>query len=250
MTINTTLIEEAMERYTEAEFNLYSIQEAKKEEMKPIETKYRKPLKKAENALDKALIQQHKAIAETIKNNPDWYTDPTLYKLAVEGSWTENNRPFFFDHNECYIDNAITSTSLFSNRLLNSETHYYVTGHYENKARIVSVEIMLDASTSDEELEELAKLLEPYMDALRYYTAQETNYTENQAQASIFEHTLSEYGSYSIVTEEKGEYNIAKSVYGSCRPSGNTAPLLDVLKTVRKEHWFSDKKHVHEKSKY
>lgn len=54
----------------------------------------------------------------------------------------------------------------------------------------------------------------------------------------IFEHSLSEYGSYYLVFDEEGGWSVTRSVYGSSFKAGEKADLLSVLKQVARDHWY------------
>lgn len=251
MTIDMSNIENAMELYTEAEFNLYEIENAKNQEMAPIEEKYEMTIEEATEALNQQRINQHKAVADTVRNNPDWYTAEKLYSLVTVFDWVEGNDTFFFEENECYVTNAVAQTDLFSNELIMSDTSHYHVGFDEHAARLIVPQVRVDASTKDAELQELANLLEPYLDAMREYATDRTNYNHTTGQASIFERTLSQNGVYEIVTERKGEYHIGITRYGSYSDvTHDPMSLFEVLKIVRDKYWYSDENNIHPDDEY
>lgn len=245
-TIDMTNIEHAMELYTEAEANLYEIEDTKKQEMAPIEKKYEKPLEKATHALEQQHINQHKAVADTIRNNPDWHTNMELFDIAMEFEWKEGNHPFFFDENECYVADAILETSPFNTHLVMPQGAHHCFGKGKHQARVLVPQVKIDAATSDEELQEFANELEPYMDSMREYVGPKTHGAHTAAQASIFDYSLSSHGCYDIVSEAKGAYRIGITRYGSYSDiTAEDMSLFEVLKIVRDKYWYSDKKNIH-----
>lgn len=245
-TLNLKNVEAAMENYTNAEFELYEIEEAKKQEMAPIEKKYEKPLEKATRTLEQQRINQHKAVADTIRNNPDWHTSMELFNIAMEFEWKEGNDPFFFDDNERYVTKAILETNPFNTDLIMPQGSHYCFGYGDYRAHILVPQVKIDASTRDEELQDFANALESYMDSMREYVGPKTRGAHTAAQAPIFSYPSSSHGCYVIVSEEKGAYRIAITRYGSYSDiTPKDMSLFDVLKIVRDKYGYSDKKNIH-----
>jgi hypothetical protein len=103
-------------------------------------------------------------------------------------------------------------------------------GYYRNTKQI---SIMIKLTKGDKEsLEDNIKQL---TDILPYIKPQDKDYKV----FNLFEHTLSEFGSYNlIINEERKEYVLVKTVYSSDRDRTNFKDLKSALEYIQTNHYY------------
>ncbi len=169
-------------------------------------------------------------------------TDELMLLLAEEKEIVENNTrnkianssPTISDLLEMYVDGR-ESTYLYE-----KSREYFAKyrdiglrcmGGFWIETNQRTLSVCLVQIMTDLQLEHLASLLEADIFPVV------KPWKSGDRVLSIFEHTLSEYGSYSLSFNGK-HYSVDKRTYGNGKSVFKSTSLLEVLKYIRKYHYY------------
>lgn len=235
MPIDTIAI--LQENYRNANKELRNAFNEQDEAMEAVRKSYQERIKKSTDNRNAILVEMHNEIASVMRSDDLWFENPDLFKLVSDGILEEGTNPFFYDDDFTPVRDEIEK--FFDHDLLAGyDSYQYRDGRseYDHSCDHVAMpKVMIHASDTDKEIEDLAAHIEPYVDAARAYIATVSNKT---ASISVLEHTLSEDGIIRIFTPDKGKFKIVKITYGTMSDMTEEKDLVSVLKDVRDNYWY------------
>lgn len=203
---------------------------------------------KAFTTMKSQLKEKHKVVAETINQEPEWFTNQEFVYLVMDCMRDENKRKYLqLAGKHKYVNNAIHDnfSQIFNDKV---KQNTRVVGNNS----IIVPSIRIDASTTDKELEDITPVLESFLTTFSHYShsiLQETEYHfPVESYNSFYNDKYCE-----IIFTTIGEYKIAEynltywdtdTVITTYPQGENTKSLLNVLKEVRDHYWFSDMNNI------
>lgn len=235
MSIDTIAILQENYRNADQEFrNAFNEQD---EAMEAVRKRYQARIKQSIDNRNNALAEMHNEIASVMRSDNLWFENPTMFKLVSDGILEEGTNPFFYDNGMTLVRDEIEK--FFDHDLLTKYDSYQYRdsrSEYDYGCDHVAMpKVMIHASATDKEIENLAAHIEPYVDAARAYIATVSSKT---ASISVLEHTLSKDGIITIVTPDKGKFKIVEIRYGTRYDVTEEKDLVSVLKDVRDNYWY------------
>lgn len=227
--------------------------EAKKVQLNAVEKLYEKPLEILNKEVAKKLKAKYEVVAEAVSNTPRWYKDKELFTIVMDCMYQEDSNIFFYRNKFYPVSNAVDDSfkdifddlvwphSLFSWYGEESELE-------KSEVKFVPPTIHLDGSESDDKLEKLAYNLDDYLRVAHSLLEEKKGVYDIYIPVDRSEETC-EDDFCGIYSPAPGKYKVKTEVItGHYTFNGNTdgcTSLLEALKEVRRDHWFSDDKDIH-----
>lgn len=110
-------------------------------------------------------------------------------------------------------------------------------GTYYPSTNQRTINICIKPKFNDKDLKDISsKIVKEILPALK--PVKDDDQEKESKRLGIFEHTLAEFGIYSIETNDDKLFKIVKQTYGTKREELQPSSLIDVLKYVRKNLWY------------
>lgn len=227
--------------------------EAKRVQLEAVEKLYEKPLDILNKEVAKKLKAKHEVVAEAISNTPQWYKDKELFTIVMDCMYEESSKNFFH-HNEFYpVSHAVDD--IFKDIFADLTWPHSLFFWYSEKGRLEESEVKfatptihLDASESDDKLEKLAYNLDDYLHVAHSLLEGKKGVYDIYIPVDRNEETC-EDDFCGIYSPAPGKYKVKTEVITSHYTfNGNTdgcISLLEALKEVQRDHWFSDNEDIH-----
>lgn len=230
-------IEILQANYRNADKELRNVFNEQDEAMEAVRKRYQARIKQSTDNRNAVLVEMHNEIASVMRSDDLWFENPGLFKLVSDGIREEGTNPFFYDDDFTPVRDEIEK--FFDHDLLAGyDSYQYRDGRSENDHsydHVAMPKVMINASATDKEIEDLATHIEPYIDAARSYIATVSSKTAN---IPVLEHTLSKDGIITILTPGKGKFKIVKITYGTMSDMTEEKDLVSVLEDVRDNYWY------------
>lgn len=234
--------------------------EARRVQLNAVEKLYEKPLDILNKEVSKKLKAKHEVVAEAISNTPQWYKDKELFTIVMDCMYEEYSKNFFH-HNEFYpVSHAVDDSfkDIFADLTWPHSLFFW----YSEKGRVEESEVKfatptihLDASESDDKLEKLAHNLDDYLHVAHSLLEGKKGVYDIYIPVDRNEETCEddfcgiEDDFCGIYSPAPGKYKVKTEVITSHYTfNGNTdgcISLLEALKEVQRDHWFSDNEDIH-----
>lgn len=208
-------------------------------EIEKIEEQYKPQVQESMSDYNNAFLNMHYELAKVIQNEKDWFDNQNILKLVFDAVWEEGNNQFFYKDEVTPVRDEMMK--FFDHKLMGRYNVISYNNNHDdidyNPNYVVTPNIMISTSTTDQDIISLAEHIEPYIDSARKYIKNLDNKTMI---ISVFEHTLSEHGVIAISTPSQGKYKIVKTRFGFNSDITDEKNLLDILKYIRENFWYED----------
>lgn len=227
--------------------------EAKKVQLNAVEKLYEKPLDILNKEVAKKLKAKHEVVAEAVSNTPQWYKDKEFFTIVMDCMYQEESKNFFY-HNDFYpVSQAVDDSfkDIFVDLVWPYSLFYWYGENNkleESEIKFAVPTIHLDGSESDDKLEKLAHNLDDYLHVAHSLLEGKKGVYDIYIPVDRSEETY-EDDFCGIYSPAPGKYKVKTEVItGHYTFNGNTdgcISLLEALKEVLRDHWFSDDKGIY-----